>query len=163
MSATLLQDVAEAVIATIDAESITVDGRTLKTYSHEPKDADYLPAFWLDGPNDIRMLIDELDGPAGSQLGAMDWQLEYEFTLHVRADTPGQGAADARAVMGQIIEALNNDASNSASAARAALTTKAQLGAGITSAALSHDDTVAQTRVTTYRGRLIALSLTATP
>jgi hypothetical protein len=161
MSATLLDAIASGVADVVKAAAITVDGRALKVYDHEPVSADSLPVFYLDGPSDIEMIVEGVDG-VQSELGHMDWEIAFEFVLHVRADEPSEGSRNSRAVMGQIIEALNNNTADGGLPERLALSSTAQLGLGIASASIEHDDTAAQTRVTTYRGRLVARAITAT-
>lgn len=106
MSATKLDQVAVAVGAAITAAAITLDGNALKVYDAEPRDLDTLPAVTVNGPTAFRRT--EPDEPE-SQLGSDDWILTYTVTIYCPLDDPARSQRGMRAVLGQVIAALDDD------------------------------------------------------
>jgi hypothetical protein len=152
MSATLLDSLATSAKVAIDAAAITVRDADLIVYSFEPVEVANLPAVTIVGPVAIEMRHDQ-DQP-NSQLGSRDWIVDYQITIRVRMDTPSNGQEDLRAVLGQVIDAINQDDPT--------LTGSALLGAAITDGELDLEEEVAQTRAATFTATLRCWAQTAT-
>ncbi len=106
MSATKLGAVATAIKTAIDAAAITSRSNALLVYDYEPRDLDTLPAVTIEGPSSFeRTPPDEPE----SQLGSYDWRLSYTVRIYVAADDPEQAADDSRAILGQVIAAVDAD------------------------------------------------------
>lgn len=106
MSATIIGDVVAGAVAAIAAADITSRGNDLKIYDHEPRDLDTLPALTIEGPVRFRRVDPD---EAESQLGSRDWHLGFTARLYVAFDSPSMGALDARALLGQVIAAIDAD------------------------------------------------------
>lgn len=108
MSSTKLGQVAAGAASVIEAAAITSRGNALKVYDYEPRDLDVLPAVTIDGPTDFtRRGVDEPE----SQLGSFDWRLTYTLRIYVAADDPKVASDDSRAILGQVIAAIDADQS----------------------------------------------------
>lgn len=106
MSATLLIDVASAIASAIDAADISYNGNDLKIYDYEPRDLDTLPAVTVDGPTAIQR--HEPEQPE-SQLGSDDWHMAFTLRIYTHLDDPRDGARESRAILGQVIAAIDAD------------------------------------------------------
>lgn len=106
MSATKFGLLATAAASAITAAAITSQGNALKVYAYAPRDVDSLPAVTIDGPTAFTRT--DPDEPE-SQLGSYDWRMSFELTLYVGLDDPEQATVDARAILGQLIAAIDAD------------------------------------------------------
>lgn len=106
MSATKLGLLATAAKTAIDAAAIVSLGNALKVYTYEPRDLDSLPALTIDGPTDFNRT--EPDEPE-SQLGSNDWRLTYLVRIYVACDDPETASTESRAILGQVIAAIDAD------------------------------------------------------
>ena len=108
MSATKLTALADGIKTAIDAAAITLDGNDLLVYTYEPKELDQLPAVTIDGPTAIRRVE---PGEPESQLGSLDWHVQFTMRIYIANDNPADAAANSRAVLGQVIAAIDADRS----------------------------------------------------
>ncbi|MBA3689783.1 MAG: hypothetical protein H0W82_00020 [Actinobacteria bacterium] len=106
MSATLLIDVATAIKAAIDYAAITYSGNALLVYDYEPRDLDSRPAVTVDGPTAITRREPDF---GESQLGSDDWHLTYTLRIYTDLDDPEGAARQSRAILGQVIAAIDAD------------------------------------------------------
>lgn len=106
MSATKLGLLATAAKTAIDAAAIVSLGNALKVYTYEPRDLDSLPALTIDGPTDFAR--SEPDEPE-SQLGSNDWRLTYLVRIYVPLGDPETASDESRAILGQVIAAIDAD------------------------------------------------------
>lgn len=106
MSATKLGLVAAAIKTAIDAAAITSRGNALVVYVYEPRDLDTLPAVTIEGP--VEMRRSEPD-EGESQLGSDDWRMAFTVRLYVNAEDRETAATDSRALLGQVIAAIDAD------------------------------------------------------
>jgi hypothetical protein len=106
VSATLLIDVAAAIASAIEAAGISYNGNDLKVYDYEPRDVDTRPAVSVDGPTAI--VRREPEQPE-SQLGSNDWHLAFTLRIYTHLDDPEEGARESRAILGQVIAAIDAD------------------------------------------------------
>lgn len=108
MSATKLAALAAGIKTAIDAAAIGLDGNPLRVYTYEGRGHDSLPAVTIDGPTAFqRRGADDPD----SQLGAMDWRAQFTLRIYTPLDDPEKAAADSRAVLGQVVAAIDADPS----------------------------------------------------
>lgn len=106
MAAPDLNAIASAAAAVITAASITLNGRALKVYDHEPRDLDSLPAAWVRGPIEFaRTDPDDLE----RELGREDWDLSYEVFVMVPMDAPEAGQDNANTILGAVLYAFDGD------------------------------------------------------
>ena len=106
MSATVIGSIATAVADVITEAAVTRHGQPLKVYSYAPRDLDTLPAFTVYGPTAMRRRGAE---EPESELGSYDWLISFELRLYVALDDPETAWGDVRAMVGQIIAALDAD------------------------------------------------------
>ena len=106
MSSIAIQAVVDGAAVAIAAAAITSHGRELKIYDHEARDLDTLPALTIDGPTTFRRTQPD---EAESQLGAYDWFLTFTLRIYVALDDPQTATHDARAILGQVMAALDAD------------------------------------------------------
>lgn len=125
MSATKIGLIAAGAATTIEDAAITSQGNDLKVYAYEPRDLDSLPAVTIDGPVSFRR-VDPDD--AESQLGSNDWHLTYTLRVYVAFDDPETATAAVRAVLGQVIAAIDADRSLDGSAEIDAVLSSGELG-----------------------------------
>lgn len=118
MSATLLSTIATNAAAAITTAAITRNGNALKVYSYDPRDMDTLPAVTIDGPYQFTRTPPE---DRESQLGSNDWHLTYMLRIYVARDDPSTGSTDMRAILGQVIAAIDADRTFGASVLEASL------------------------------------------
>jgi hypothetical protein len=106
MSATLFTDMATAIASAVHAAGIAYDGNPLKVYDYEPKDLDTLPAVTVGGPTAMSRPEPEA---RQSQLGSDDWHITYTLRIFTKLDDPEDFARESRAILGQVIAAIDAD------------------------------------------------------
>lgn len=106
MAAPGLNAIATAAAATITAASITLNGRALKVYDHEPREFDTLPAALVRGPLEFRRTDPD---ESERELGREDWDLTYEVIVAVPMPAPEQGQDNANTILEDLIYAFDGD------------------------------------------------------
>lgn len=149
MSATIFTDVAAAAVAAIDTAAITSLGATLKVYAYDLRDLDSLPAVTLNGP--VSFTRADPDEPE-SQLGSADWRMTFDLMLYVALDDPETAATEYRSVLGQVIAAIDADAT---------LGGTALIGASVADGALEYAEQEGGRQMAIYRCSLNVWALVA--
>lgn len=108
MSATKIGALATAIAAAVEDAGITSMGNALKVYDYEPRDLDAQPAVTVTGPASIRRVEPD---EAESQLGSFDWRMTFVLRIYVPQDDPQTSEYQMRAVLGQVIAAIDADRS----------------------------------------------------
>lgn len=146
-AATKLGNLATAIKAAIDDAGIESHGNDLLVYKYEGRELDSLPAVTISGPvSIIRTEPDE----AESQLGSDDWRMTFVLRIYVAQDDPETAEDDMRAILGQVIAAIDADRT---------LGGEAEIDASLTNGDVSPAETASERQLLVFTGDLQVWSL----